>query len=128
MKICFTSIMQDWESKLEFFCSSTYNSLQSFLLEEKKAGKSILPPEDLIFNSLISTPFDKVKVVIVGQDPYPNARHAHGLSFSIPKQTKDIPKSLKNIIKEMETDCNETLHHGNLQHWAKQGVLLLNRC
>ncbi len=72
------------------------------------------------------TPFDKVKVVILAQDPFPNPFHAHGLAFSIPKDENNIPRSLRNIKKELKEDLNMEFSGGNLEGWAQQGVLLLN--
>ena len=101
--------------------------LKQFLLKEKASGKSILPPAPLWFNALNSTPFDKVKVVILGQDPYPTAGHAHGLCFSVLPEVNPLPKSLININKELQTDLGiDNNHSGYLQGWADQGVLLLN--
>ncbi|QBZ82341.1 Uracil-DNA glycosylase [Hydrogenovibrio crunogenus] len=101
--------------------------LKTFLLEEKAAGKQILPKAGLWFNALNSTPFEDVKVVILGQDPYPTPGHAHGLSFSVLPGVKPLPKSLLNINKELLDDLNiDNTHCGYLQSWADQGVLLLN--
>ena len=102
-------------------------SLKSFLQSEKQQGKSILPPASLWFNALNSTPFDKVKVVIIGQDPYPTLGHAHGLCFSVLPEVKPLPKSLLNINQELKSDLGiDNSHNGYLQSWADQGVLLLN--
>lgn len=88
--------------------------------------EGIFPPKDLIFNAFYQTPYDKLKVVIVGQDPYHGPRQAHGLSFSVPKGIK-APPSLQNIFKELESDLQiKAPDHGCLLSWAKQGVLLLN--
>ncbi|HHL19211.1 MAG TPA: uracil-DNA glycosylase [Thiothrix sp.] len=101
--------------------------LKQFLLQEKSKGKVILPEGSLWFNALNSTPFDRVKVVILGQDPYPTRGHAHGLCFSVQKGVKPLPKSLLNINKELQDDVNiDNSHTGYLQPWAAQGVLLLN--
>jgi len=101
--------------------------LKKFLKEEKEAGYIIYPKNKEIFNAFNSTPFDEVKVVIIGQDPYPGEHQAHGLSFSVQKGIA-IPRSLINIYKELKTDISgfTTPTHGNLQKWADQGVLLLN--
>lgn len=100
--------------------------LGAFLRREKAAGKQIYPPGPLIFNALNSTPLDRVKVVIIGQDPYHGAGQAHGLCFSVQPGVA-VPPSLVNIYKELKRDLNlEIPRHGNLQHWADQGVLLLN--
>lgn len=101
-------------------------SLKAFLVEEKAAGKTVYPPGKLMFNALNSTEFDQVRVVIIGQDPYHGPDQAHGLSFSVPYGVA-IPPSLLNIYKELNSDLGLAIpRHGNLQHWANQGVLLLN--
>ena len=101
--------------------------LKNFLQNEKSQGKIILPASSLWFNALNSTPFDKVKVVILGQDPYPTLGHAHGLCFSAMPEVKPLPKSLININTELMDDCQiDNRHTGYLQPWAEQGVLLLN--
>ena len=100
--------------------------LRSFLLKRKQQGAVIYPPGRLIFNALDSTPFDQVKVVILGQDPYHGPGQAHGLCFSVLPGVR-IPPSLVNIYREIEDDLGEKPSaDGNLQHWAEQGVLLLN--
>lgn len=101
--------------------------LKAFLQAEKAAGKQILPKGSQWFNALNSTPFENVKVVIIGQDPYPTPGHAHGLCFSVQPDVKPLPKSLLNINKELSEDLGVENHHcGYLQSWADQGVLLLN--
>lgn len=101
-------------------------ALKAFLLDQKQAGKVLYPPSELMFNALNSTPFDAVKVVILGQDPYHGPGQAHGLSFSVPGGVK-IPPSLRNIYSELVADVGITPpDHGCLQSWADQGVLLLN--
>lgn len=102
-------------------------TLRAFLVEEKEKGYTIYPKGGDIFNALNHTPFDKVKVVILGQDPYHGAGQAHGLSFSVQKGIT-VPPSLKNMYKELEQDIPgfTTPNHGNLTQWADQGVLLLN--
>jgi len=101
--------------------------LREFLKQEKERGARIYPKNADIFNAFKKTPFDKVKVVILGQDPYPGDHQAHGLSFSVQKGIA-IPKSLQNIYKELATDIPGFIPptHGNLEEWANQGVLLLN--
>lgn len=100
--------------------------LKAFLVEQKKLGKIIYPEGNNIFNALNSTPFNEVKVVILGQDPYHGPKQAHGLCFSVNKGVK-IPPSLRNIYKELHDDVGfSTPSHGYLQSWAHQGVLLLN--
>jgi uracil-DNA glycosylase len=118
---------KSWHEQLKNEIGQPYvQELKHFLDEEKKYGKPIYPPEDLVFNSFLLTPYDKVKVVIVGQDPYHGAGQAHGLCFSVlPGITP--PPSLKNIYKELETDLGLLRpSHGCLTSWGKQGVLLLN--
>ncbi len=101
--------------------------LELFLSQELSAGKNILPPQPHWLEALNSTPLDQVKVVILGQDPYPTAGHAHGLCFSVQPEVKPLPKSLVNIYKELESDCGiDNSHTGYLLPWAGQGVLLLN--
>jgi uracil-DNA glycosylase len=96
------------------------------LQTEKDQGKVIYPPGSLWFNALNSTPFDKVKVVILGQDPYHGPHQAHGLCFSVPKGIPP-PPSLQNIFTEIRNDLGLPIpSHGCLQYWADQGVLLLN--
>ena len=101
-------------------------ALAAFLRSEKAAGKRIHPAGAQIFAALDATPFDQVKVVILGQDPYHGPGQAHGLSFSVPEGV-DVPPSLLNIFKELERDLGQARPaHGNLASWARQGVLLLN--
>ena len=102
-------------------------SLASFLNTEQEAQKIVLPPSEQWFNALNSTPFNEVKVVILGQDPYPTEGHAHGLCFSALPEVKPLPKSLININKELLEDVGvDNTHTAYLQPWAEQGVLLLN--
>ncbi len=101
-------------------------NLGKFLQQELDKGEVIYPPRELWFNAFLHTPFDEVKVVIVGQDPYHGEGQAHGLSFSVPDGIK-IPPSLRNIYKEVNRDIGGGVpDSGNLQRWADQGVLLLN--
>jgi uracil-DNA glycosylase len=101
--------------------------LKAFLVQEKEAGHTIFPKNADIFNAFNYTPFDKVEVVILGQDPYHGEGQAHGLSFSV-KKGVIAPPSLKNIYKELETDIEGFIspNHGQLTQWAEEGVLLLN--
>lgn len=100
--------------------------LGGWLKAEEAAGKRIYPPRGSRLRALELTPLDKVKVVILGQDPYHGAGQAHGLAFSVPEGVR-VPPSLVNIYKELASDCGITIPpHGNLEHWARQGVLLLN--
>lgn len=116
----------DWGPLLEEeFSKPYYLQLREFLKKEY-ATKQIYPDMYDIFNALHYTPFHKVKVVILGQDPYHGPNQAHGLSFSV-KPGVPAPPSLKNIFKELHDDLGCTIpNHGHLVHWAKQGVLLLN--
>lgn len=118
-----------WKARLENEFSAEYmKRLSRFLQAEKSLGKRIYPPGNEIFNAFNLTPFHKVKVVILGQDPYHEAGQAHGLSFSVPKGISK-PPSLQNIFKELYSDMKvEPPQHGNLECWAKAGVLLLNSC
>lgn len=120
-------IEPSWKNVLEGeFNKPYFEHLVTFLKNEKAAGKTIYPPGKYIFNAFDTTPFDNVKVVILGQDPYHNPGQAHGLSFSVPNGVA-APPSLVNILKEIESDLNiPRPDHGNLQKWAEQGVLMLN--
>ncbi|RUM68045.1 MAG: uracil-DNA glycosylase [Sulfurovum sp.] len=117
-----------WLALLENEFDKAYmQELKKFLLNEKELGKNILPKASLWFNALNSTPLNKVKVVILGQDPYPTVGHAHGLCFSALPEVKPLPKSLINIYKELQEDLDiDNFHTPYLQPWAEQGVLLLN--
>ena len=116
-----------WLEHLQAEFSQDYMlALRQFLRQEKAQGKQIYPPGELIFNALNSTSFDKVRVVILGQDPYHGAGQAHGLCFSVLPGVR-VPPSLVNIFKEIKNDLDiATPSHGCLQNWAEQGVLLLN--
>ncbi|WP_341706440.1 uracil-DNA glycosylase [Halopseudomonas sp.] len=118
---------EGWLDALQSEFEQPYmQALRSFLQAEKAAGKAIFPPGPLIFNALNSTPLDKVRVVIIGQDPYHGPGQAHGLSFSVPPGVR-TPPSLQNIFKEINRDLGLPIPgHGCLQSWAEQGVLLLN--
>ncbi|MDY0199664.1 MAG: uracil-DNA glycosylase [Tenuifilaceae bacterium] len=120
------SIHSSWELVLrEQFQHEYFSRLKTFLLYEKQ-HHIVYPPSDQIFNAFNSTPFDKVKVVILGQDPYHGDGQSHGLCFSVPKGVK-LPPSLVNIFKEITSDLGSKMPaHGNLSLWAQQGVLLLN--
>lgn len=120
-------IEQSWKDALaDEFGKPYFVSLVRFLHEEKAAGKRIFPPGNQIFRAFDLTPLDKVKVVILGQDPYHGAGQAHGLSFSVPDGVP-APPSLKNIFKEIETDLGIRMSgYPNLEKWASQGVLMLN--
>ena len=116
-----------WKAVLEDeFAKDYMQSLRHFLRQEKRRGKIIYPSGSDYFRAMNLTPFDQVKVVILGQDPYHGPGQAHGLSFSVPPNVA-IPPSLVNMYKELASDLGITAAgHGFLEHWAKQGVLLLN--
>jgi len=120
-------IEQSWKTALAGeFGKPYFESLVRFLHQEKAEGKRIFPPGSQIFRAFDLTPMDKVKVVILGQDPYHGQGQAHGLSFSVPEGVP-APPSLKNIFKEIESDMGVRMSgYPNLERWASQGVLLLN--
>ena len=120
-------IEESWKAVLkEEFEQPYFQSLATSLRNAKSNGKTIYPPGSLIFNAFNTTPFDQVKVVILGQDPYHNPGEAMGLSFSVPKGVR-IPPSLRNIYKEINDDLGLPIpNHGDLTRWAEQGVFLLN--
>ena len=120
-------IEQSWKSALaDEFNKPYFESLVGFLRQEKAAGVTIFPPGRQIFRAFDLTPMDKVKVVILGQDPYHGLGQAHGLSFSVPAGVP-APPSLKNIFKEIESDLGVKMSGcPDLEAWAQQGVLLLN--
>ena len=111
----------------EEFSKPYMESLRSFLQGQKASGKVIYPRSSEYFAAMDSTPFSKVKVVILGQDPYHNPSQAHGMSFSVNKKVSP-PPTLLNIFKEVSNDLSlpNQLVHGCLDHWANQGVLLMN--
>ena len=119
-------IEKAWKKILwDEFQSPYFSELKTFLVEEA-GSRTIYPPGALIFNAFQHTPFDNVKVVILGQDPYHGLGQAHGLCFSVPPGIK-APPSLVNIFKELKADLEIPVPaHGNLESWADQGVLLLN--
>ncbi len=120
-------IEESWKNVLKAEFSKPYFlQIVQFLKMEKEAGKTVFPPGSLIFNAFNTTPFDRVKVVLLGQDPYHGPGQAMGLSFSVPDGVQQ-PPSLQNIFKELHTDIGlPTPRTGNLTRWAEQGVLLLN--
>ncbi len=117
----------EWKQALgQEFLSPYMQELRRFLEQERQAGKVIYPPGPEIFNALNTTLLSKVKVVILGQDPYHGAGQAHGLCFSV-RRGVPLPPSLQNIYREISTDLGIAPgRHGELTHWAEQGVLLLN--
>jgi len=120
-------IEASWKEVLKGeFSKDYFQQIPLHIKTEKSQGKVIYPPGSLIFNAFNTTPFDKVKVVILGQDPYHGQGQAHGLCFSV-QHGVPPPPSLLNIFKELQEDIGiEIPHHGNLTHWAQQGVFLLN--
>ena len=126
MQIIDPVIEERWKSVLmDQFQSPYFRTLKEFLVEEKKKY-TLYPPGRQIFNAFQRTPFDRVKVVILGQDPYHGKGQAHGLCFSVP-QGIPKPPSLVNIFKELDSDLGIPIpEHGNLEKWADQGVLLIN--
>lgn len=121
-------IESSWKEMLKSeFEKGYFKQLVLHLKMEKMAGKTIFPPGTLLFNAFEKTPFNEVKAVLIGQDPYHGKGQAHGLSFSVP-QGVNAPPSLLNMFKEIETDLGVRMNRdtGDLTPWAKQGVLLLN--
>ena len=121
------AVPESWRAALEpVLASAKSRALAQFLRAEEAAGKAIYPPRGQRLASLALTPLDRVKVVIIGQDPYHGPGQAHGLSFSVPEGVR-IPPSLTNIFKEQAADLGlPRPGSGNLTPWARQGVLLLN--
>ena len=122
-------VHESWRVRLQpGFDSPWFGELADFLRAEKASGQVVYPPGALIFNALDTTPFESVRAVILGQDPYHGPGQAHGLCFSVPTGVPK-PPSLVNIFKEWHDDLGHPIpDHGNLESWARQGVLLLNTC
>ena len=120
-------IEDSWKQILkEEFSKPYFQQIALHLKTEKSQGKTIYPPGSLIFNAFNTTPFTNVKVVLLGQDPYHGPNQAHGLCFSVQNGVPP-PPSLVNIFKELHEDIGVKIpNHGNLTHWAEQGVFLLN--
>lgn len=122
------SSSQTWQSILQQQESEDYfQQIRAFVEQERDSGKLIYPPQEQVFSAFEMTPFDAVRVVILGQDPYHGANQAHGLAFSVLPGVK-IPPSLRNMYKELAEDIEgfEAPTHGYLKSWAEQGVLMLN--
>lgn len=121
------AIPASWQAALApVLAEPASRRLGGWLKAEEAAGKRVFPPAGTRLNAFALTPLDAVRVVILGQDPYHGAGQAHGLAFSVQEGVR-VPPSLQNIYKELATDCGVTAPgHGNLEHWARQGVLLLN--
>lgn len=117
----FNQLHPDWQTALAPL-RSNFDVIDAQLI-----GQEITPSYELVLRSL-NTPIDSIRVVIVGQDPYPNPAHANGLAFSVPRNVSPLPASLRNIFKEVVSDC-AVVHpdNGDLTRWTEQGVLLLNR-
>lgn len=117
----FNQLHPEWQVALDPL-RSNFEEIDAMLI-----GQEITPRYDLVLRSL-NTPIDSIRVVIVGQDPYPNPTHANGLAFSVTRSVSPLPASLRNIFKEVVSDC-AVVHpkNGDLTRWAEQGVLLLNR-
>ncbi|MCB0603011.1 MAG: uracil-DNA glycosylase, partial [Saprospiraceae bacterium] len=120
-------IEESWKRKLaEEFAKPYFKGIKQFLQEQKQQGITVYPPGPLIFNAFNTTPFDRVKVVVIGQDPYHGPGQAMGLSFSVPRGIA-IPASLRNIYKELQNSLGFVPpNHGDLTYWAEQGVFMLN--
>ena len=120
-------VPSSWQPFLELETTKPYyKELEGYLNQRRAAGTTIYPPENEIFNAFKLTPLDRLKVVILGQDPYHGAGQAHGLCFSVRKGNR-IPPSLRNIFKELHTDLGHDIpEYGELIAWAEQGVFLLN--
>ena len=120
-------IHKSWKAVVaDEFDQPYFSNIKKALVEDKDNDVKVYPPGSLIFNAFNTTPFDQVKVVIIGQDPYHGPGQAMGLSFSVPRSQK-IPASLRNVYKELKTDVGvDPPNHGDLTKWAKQGVFLLN--
>ncbi|MDA3833541.1 MAG: uracil-DNA glycosylase, partial [Spirochaetales bacterium] len=119
-------IVEKWKRKLSGEFENDYFKHLAGFVREEYSKNTVYPPAPLIFNAFDSCPFDRVKAVIIGQDPYHGPGQAHGLCFSV-KDNVDYPPSLKNIFREIKEDIDISCHaSGNLERWAKQGVLLLN--
>ena len=104
-----------------------YRALDAFLEKERAGGETILPVRKDIFNALAATSYDQVRVLLVGQDPYPTPGHAHGLCFSVQSTVRPLPFSLRNVYQELHDDVGcQIPNNGYLEPWARQGVLMLN--
>lgn len=128
VKVTNVNIEESWKEVLaDEFQQPYFAAIKQFLINEKKAEKIIYPPGGLIFNAFNSTPFNDVKVVILGQDPYHGPKQAMGLSFSVPRDVR-TPASLRNIYKELADNIEgfQIPKHGDLSNWAAQGVFMLN--
>jgi len=125
--VLFDELSSHWQNELNFL-REDFDRIEKALIHEANSGSLILPDQKHVFRALSVLPTE-AKVLIVGQDPYPNPNHAIGLSFSVPMGTKPLPGSLQNIFKEIATDCGSPsiAKDGDLSPWVEQGVVLLNR-
>jgi uracil-DNA glycosylase len=122
------SSSQTWQEIIRQQQSQSYfQQINDFVEQQRRDGKVVYPPENQVFSAFDMTPFEDVRVVILGQDPYHGAQQAHGLAFSVLPGVK-IPPSLRNMYKELADDIEgfEAPTHGYLESWAQQGVLMLN--
>jgi uracil-DNA glycosylase len=125
--VLFDELPSHWQNELDFL-RGDFDRIEETLIREANSGSVILPIKKHVFRAL-AVPPTEAKVLVVGQDPYPNPNHAIGLSFSVPMGTKPLPGSLQNIFKEIATDCGSSsiAKDGDLSPWVEQGVVLLNR-
>ena len=122
----FIPLESSWLTILQTEFDKEYMKQLTHFLKEEHQHHVVYPPNEHVFEAFSNTPFDKVRVVILGQDPYHGPNEAHGLSFSVQKGIR-VPPSLRNIYKELHSDLGITIpSHGNLLEWAQRGVLLLN--
>ena len=121
------NIESAWKNKLTDEFEKLYFQLLVSKVKNAYQNSDVGPKGNNIFKAFDACPFENLKVVILGQDPYPTTGHAHGLCFSVPADVKPIPKSLINIFKEIQADTGTKFpENGNLERWAEQGILLLN--
>ena len=116
----------DWSTALRDELNQSYWADLVDFVDAARAGESVYPPADQVFRAFELSSYDETRVVILGQDPYHGEGQAHGLAFSVPEDLARKPPSLVNVLKELKTDVDVELPNGNLEGWARQGVLLLN--
>ncbi len=121
------SLPPSWKTQLAAELQQPYFAELSRFVDDQRERHTIYPPEEDVFNAFEAVPYDRVKVLLLGQDPYHGLEQAHGLCFSVRPHLKRLPPSLANIYKELHSDLGVGIPaHGCLDHWAKQGVLMLN--
>lgn len=121
------SLPSSWQAQLAAELEAPYFAKLGEFVDAERRAHLVYPPEKDVFNALRYTPYEKVKVLLLGQDPYHGPGQAHGLCFSVQPDVKRLPPSLVNIFKELRDDLGCRIpHHGHLVHWAEQGVLMLN--